>query len=225
MINLKIPLLRGGALAQCRGRGVLFATLAKNTPPAPLKRGGLRPALSVKCIVLVGILILSGLICHAGDEPLELKPIRQKMLLAMKSAKVTDSLYNSLNKLSNKPPVITAYLGTLDALKAKHTWNPYNKIKDLNLSRDVLQKAVTAEPHNMEIRFLRFSIQHNVPSFLGYGKNLNEDRAEIMTQLALKKDFSQDKELTRTIVLFLQNSKRCTAAEVEKLHNYLAEIK
>jgi hypothetical protein len=179
----------------------------------------------IRLFLLSVVLVAGSLICHAADEPLELKPIRQKLVLAMKSAKVTDSLYNSLDKLTNKPPVIVAYLGTLDALKAKHAWNPYSKIKDLNLSRDVLQKAVAAEPHNMEIRFLRFSIQHNVPAFLGYGKNLNEDKAEIMAQLALKKDFSQDKELTRTIILFLQNSKRCSAAEVEKLHNYLAEIK
>jgi hypothetical protein len=171
------------------------------------------------------LLFCGSMVCRAkGDEP-ELKPIRQKILLAMNSKKTTDSLYDSLDKLNNKPPIIMAYLGTLNALKAKHAWNPYTKIKDLNLSRDVLQKAVAAEPHNMEIRFLRFSIQHNVPGFLGYGKNLNDDRLEIMAQLALKKDFTVGKELTRTIVLFLQSSKRCTSAETAKLHDYLAELK
>ncbi len=178
----------------------------------------------MRTVLFALLLLCCSVICRAADQP-ELKPLRQKIVLAMNSKKTTDSLYESLDKQSNKPPIIIAYLGILDALKAKHAWNPYSKIKSLNAAQSLLQKAVGDEPHNMEIRFLRFSVQHNAPGFLGYGKNLDEDKDEIMIQLAMKRDFITEKDLNRTIIQFLLDSKRCKPDEVKKLNAYLTQVK
>ena len=84
--------------------------------------------------------------------------------------------------------------------------------------------AATADPHNIEIRFLRFSIEHNVPGFLGYNKNLATDRQEMINQLNDKNYGTANRPLTIQIIKFLINSKRCTPAENETLHQQLASL-
>ncbi|WP_448702300.1 hypothetical protein ACFGVR_08145 [Mucilaginibacter sp. AW1-3] len=146
------------------------------------------------------------------------------MVLALNSGKTTDSLYTALDKMSNKPPVYLAYLGTLNGLKAKHSWNPYSKIKYLRTAEKVLKQATDADPHNIEIRFLRFSIENNVPGFLGYNKNLDADRDEMIRQLNEKNYGTANKPLTIQLIKFLIASKLCTPAETETLHKHLAAL-
>lgn len=160
----------------------------------------------------------------AGDGSPDLKLLRKKLIQAIDSQQTTDSLYNMLDGLHQKTPLTTAYLGALDALKAKHTWNPYFKIKYLSLSEKLMQQAVDQEPHNIEILFMRFSIQHNVPGFLGYAKNLATDREEMITQLSRKNYGTADRELTISIIKFLIDSRRCTAQENDKLDRQLAAL-
>ncbi|OCX51094.1 hypothetical protein BEL04_20485 [Mucilaginibacter sp. PPCGB 2223] len=159
-----------------------------------------------------------------ADSPAELKQLRQKMVLALNSGKTTDSLYNTLDKMPNKPPVYVAYLGILDGLKAKHSWNPYSKLKYLGAAEKVLKQAVDADPHNIEIRFLRFSIEHNAPGFLGYNKNLTADKDEMIRQLNAQNYGTANKPLTIQLIKFLIDSKQCSPAEIETLHKHLAAI-
>ncbi len=175
-------------------------------------------------ILSIGILF-SVTACLANPNDPDLKLVRKGLIKALESPHITDSLYNSLDKLTNKTPLTVAYMGTLDALKAKHAWNPYSKIRYLNLSDKLLKNAVTADPHNIEIRFMRFSIQHNVPHFLGYAKDLVADKEEMIRQLNQKNYGSADKVLTETIIKFLITSRRCTIKENNDLHKQLAALK
>lgn len=154
----------------------------------------------------------------------DLHVIRRLLVVALESKKTTDSLYKSLEDIKDKPALINAYMGTLEALKAKHTWNPYYKIKYLNDSERTFKTAVAADPRNIEIRFMRFSIEHNVPKFLGYTDNLIDDREEIVKQIDAKYYASADKTLVKTIIRFMLNSKRCTANEQKNLNQHLATL-
>jgi hypothetical protein len=160
---------------------------------------------------------------HA-DEP-NLRHIRSLLVVCMNSSKTTDSLYKSLAAIRKPAGVITAYLATLSACKAKLSWNPYMKVKHLNNAEATYKTAVNNDPHNIEIRFLRFSVEHNVPGFLGFNKDLLTDRDEIITQLDKKNYGTGDKDLTIAIIKFLLNSKRCTPAQNENLNKHLAELK
>ncbi|RCH55612.1 hypothetical protein DJ568_06890 [Mucilaginibacter hurinus] len=151
--------------------------------------------------------------------------IRQHLITALKSSKTTDSLFNRLDAIKNKTGLVTGYIATLQALKAIHAWNPYNKIKHLNRSEKSYRAAVAADPTNIEVRFMRFSVEHNVPGFLGYNKNLANDRQEIITQLKKKNYAHNDHAFVSTVVKFLLESKRCTPAENEYLTKLLANLK
>lgn len=159
-----------------------------------------------------------------ADEP-NLKNIRKQLRLAINDSKTTDSLYKSLNEVKNRSAIIDGFIAGLQALKAKHAWNPYSKIKYLKNCEKTFQKAIEADPHNIEIRFMRFSIEDSVPGFLGFNKNLANDSEEIIAQLDKKNYGTADKVLTIEIIKYLATSRRCTPAQIAELNKNLAILK
>lgn len=182
-------------------------------------------ALATAVFLLFAPLNLSAATKPTDDlvEP-NLHTIRKLLVTAINSSKTTDSLYRNLGSIKNRSGLITGYLGTLEALKAKHTWNPYYKIKYLSDAEKTFKSAVTSDPSNIEIRFMRFSVEHNVPKFLGYTKNLIADKQEIIKQIDRKHYASADIALVKTIINFLLDSKRCTPAEHSNLSQHLAAL-
>jgi hypothetical protein len=180
----------------------------------------------INALLLLLLPLNRGNAASAPDDATEpdLHTIRKLLITALNSSKTTDSLYTNLGNIKNRTSLINGYMGTLQALKAKHAWNPYYKIKYLNDAEKTFKNAVTGDPTNIEIRFMRFSVEHNVPGFLGYTKNLVADRTEIIKQIDRKHYSSADATLVKTIINFLIDSKRCTPAEHTTLTQHLASL-
>lgn len=159
-------------------------------------------------------------ICRAQLSGKEISILKADLVKAVENAKLTDSLYNKLAKLKDKSALIIAYSGTLEALKAKHSWSPYNKIKYVKASLKTLEKAIDMDRENMEIRFMRFSIEHYTPRFLGFSKDLDTDRKELIKHYKNRNFGIADAEMVKNIAVFLINSKRCTAEEVKVLKKF-----
>jgi hypothetical protein len=70
-----------------------------------------------------------------------------------------------------------AYLGAFQAIWANHTYNPFSKLSSFNKGKNNIEKAVKADPGNVEIRMLRLSVQRKCPGFLGYDSNIKDDTA------------------------------------------------
>ena len=51
-----------------------------------------------------------------------------------------------------------------------------SKLTTFKKGKKNIELAISKEPENVEIRYIRFSVQKNAPSFLGYNNNLKEDR-------------------------------------------------
>ena len=139
--------------------------------------------------------------------------IRKAIVQAVDSERITDSLLQKLSPFSDNNPLLMGYVATLQALKSKHHWNPYLKLKYLQLATKKMNMAVAGAPMNLEIRFMRFSIQHYTPSFLGYSKQLAEDR-QVLVKLYDTQNFgTADALFVKSIAQFMLDSKRCTEAE------------
>lgn len=154
-----------------------------------------------------------------------LPQVRAAFVRALKSKQVTDSLYNSLNSTKDKSPVLEAYTGSANAMRALHAWNPYFKIKYAGDAEQCFSVAIKKDPHNIEIRFLRFSMEHYVPGFLGFSKNLQADKAELLTQLHAGRYGTADAATVKAIMEFLVQSKRCTTQEDDFLKRQLSTLK
>lgn len=77
-------------------------------------------------------------------------------------------------------PVQQAYLGAFQTIWAKHTINPFEKLKTFNRGKANIEESVAQASSNAEIRLLRLSIQLNAPGFLGYNDNVAEDKKYIL---------------------------------------------
>lgn len=90
-------------------------------------------------------------------------------------------------------PLLMGYKGAVVMAQGRHTANPFTKLSTFNEGRALLDSAIALDPESVELRFLRLSIQVNVPKILGYGGQIVEDRAFIDRNLASVKsdDFRQ----------------------------------
>jgi hypothetical protein len=157
-----------------------------------------------------------------NPEPETINQIRKLFYEAVESEEKLEELENFFSKNFNEKaliyhPALLAYTGAIDALKAKHAFNPFTKFSRVLSSLNTLVRAVNREPNNLEIRFIRFSILHNLPGFLGYGKERNDDMMVIVSQLA-KKDYTRyDPKLQIHVIEFMLGSERLNDSQTVQL--------
>lgn len=85
---------------------------------------------------------------------------------------------------NNATPKLRAYLGAYQTIWANHAGNPVNKLATFNKGKNNIEYAILKSPNDIEIRFLRYSVQKEAPHFLGYSNHLAEDEAYLRTHIA-----------------------------------------
>ena len=120
-------------------------------------------------------LIFTILLTSVFSNALTLEDVRLNYQSAVKEKNICRSmiLYLEKNPGSN---VYLAYLGAFQTIWANHTFNPIDKINTFNKGKINIEKAVKLSPNDVEIIFIRHSVQKNCPGFLGYNDNLIEDK-------------------------------------------------
>lgn len=128
---------------------------------------------------LTATLVLMSSVAVPSAMALDLEYVRKNYEQAASNKKLCRTLIDGLagNMASN---VHLAYLGALRTIWAKHVSSPTAKLKTFSEGKHDLESAVKADANNVEIRFLRFSVQQNAPSFLDYNDDIKTDRAFIM---------------------------------------------
>lgn len=176
----------------------------------------------MKFYSLVAVLVMSTLMAFSSVHSIE--DIRKKYQLAVYDSKVTNALSDKLSKIENPDALTLAYKGCTEALKAKHAWNPYNKLDYMNSFDKIINEAISKSPDDIEIRFLRYSVQLNTPKYLGLSKNLAEDKSMIVNLFLQKKFKNKDKVLVTEIFQFMLKSKVLSDSEREKMLTVLKSI-
>lgn len=114
---------------------------------------------------------------------------RKNYMRAVEDKTICKSMIEELTK-HQKKPIYKAYLGAYQTIWANHAVNPLSKLNTFNKGKTNIEEAIKSDPKNIEIRFLRYSIQVKAPKFLGYHKNLDSDRLFILSNKRLVKEES-----------------------------------
>jgi hypothetical protein len=101
------------------------------------------------------------------------------------------------------------YKASATMIMAKHVFNPFSKLSYFNKGKNMMEKAIATAPQNVELRFLRFAAQTEIPSFLGYKEDIKNDKKFLLNSLARVDDIDLKKE----IVAFLKESDYVTEKE------------
>ena len=156
------------------------------------------------------------------SQSLSLDEIRHQFFEGWEGACGAKSLADKLESVETESdPVIMAYRGAAESTLANCEFFPWNKLKQFNRGKEQLERAVKLDPDNYEIRFIRFTVQSNIPSFLNYD-NLKEDKKIILESLTLQLYQSNPDDFCYTVMSILMNSDLLTQKEKDKLYKLTA---
>ncbi|MGO3183237.1 MAG: hypothetical protein ACTIJ9_10425 [Aequorivita sp.] len=127
----------------------------------------------MKMLFIYLLLISFGPIDLKGQS-IDLEYLRLNYENAVGNKELCHALIEAL-EIKKGEPVYLAYLSGLQTLWANHIINPIVKLGTFKKGRMNLERAVEMAPNNLEIRFIRLSVQKNAPRFLGYYENIETD--------------------------------------------------
>jgi hypothetical protein len=132
----------------------------------------------------------------------DLKEMRSLYEVASKSEIYVTSLKElSLKQNNLSQSIKKAYFGAAEMVSAQYKIMPGKKISTFNNGKKILDQALKNDSLNIEIRYLRFTIQSNCPSFLGYNIDIERDKQFIINNLNDLK--TRDKDLYVKIYTYL----------------------
>ena len=89
------------------------------------------------------------------------------------SEEQADHFIEQLNK--DDSPEGKGYTAAMFFMKSRFVKWPFTKMKYFKEGKSILDETINENPANIEIRYIRFLMQKQIPDFLGYHENISED--------------------------------------------------
>ena len=102
----------------------------------------------------------------------EIEEVRNN-LLNVTTIKEADNYIQLLEKSNLKQA--NAYKAAMLLMKSKFAFFPFNKWSYFKKGSKLLDISIENDPKNIEIRYIRFLFQSEIPKFLDYHKNIEQD--------------------------------------------------
>ena len=142
----------------------------------------------------------------------DLAELRLKYLASkndMKSCKELHNLSKNCNPILY--PVEFSYNIISHLMECNFILNPFAKYKIFRNSTQQLDSIIYLNPQHLEIRFLRYLVQKNSPSFLGYNTDLDNDYKFIISNI-----YSKNEDLKNLVIPILNNSNNARASNTSE---------
>ncbi|HEY5367973.1 MAG TPA: hypothetical protein VIJ75_03195 [Hanamia sp.] len=168
----------------------------------------------MKNVMLLGLLFLIK-ISNGAPANKNVPSINEVRNLYENSLKNEDDCKKLIDILEphKEDPLFLGYIGCATMMMAKHVFSPFSKMSYFKKGKVMLENAIKADDKNFELRFLRFTAQTNMPSFLGYHDNIETDKKFILNSFSQLNDVSLEQYVLPT----LKKSKDLTTTEKVKL--------
>ena len=130
----------------------------------------------------------------------------------------TPSLRLLIEQLPNESePLRMAYRAAGKALEARETWLPWEKLRHFKEAMALFETIIQQFPTQIEVRFLRYTIQSNTPSLLGLSVNIADDKQTIARYIQTD---TTDNYMKKAIAKHLLAHEKFTAIEKDILSFY-----
>lgn len=80
-------------------------------------------------------------------------------------------------------PEAKGYIAAMNFMKSRFVKNPFTKYKYFKIGKNSLDEVILSNPKNIEMRYIRYLMQKQIPEFLGYHENISEDFNTIVDQI------------------------------------------
>ncbi|WP_151087461.1 hypothetical protein [Hymenobacter baengnokdamensis] len=152
----------------------------------------------------------------ASMSPYQPATLRRHYELAAADKQAGESFYNLLRDYQGQDALVLGYKGAAEAIKARDA-SMLNKLTYVQQAAKSFEQAVTLNPSNAEIRFLRFSVESNLPPFLGMSKHVEEDKTFLLNAALQHPNSGLDAEAFQTVRGFLVGRKHVSEEEAQRL--------
>jgi hypothetical protein len=137
--------------------------------------------------------------------------LRKLYYQSYKDKTAADRLYKETRAYDAKQPKMLGYKAVASMMMCNYITNPYTRVKYFYAGKGDLEKAIKVSPADVELRYLRYAVQENVPGVLNYSGSMNEDRRIIVAYLNDAANREKDPDLHARIMKYMLNSKTVPA--------------
>jgi hypothetical protein len=146
--------------------------------------------------------------------------MRELYFAAASDAGIT-AFYNEAKKSTSTDPVMLAYKGVAIAMYAEVASKVKEKFAYFEEGKTLIDQAAAAAPRNAEIAFLRFSVQSEVPAFLGYRDQIQND-ANIVVAALRGKQIDPTEDFWKKALQFMKKSGKLNSLQLSEINRYLS---
>lgn len=155
---------------------------------------------------------------HHQRGDLSVTTLRHLYAQAAFDAAAAGRFQKLLHSYSGSDATVLGYRAVAEAVQARYLWNPLAKLKAVRAAQAQFTKAVALAPDNVEIRFLRYTVESNVPHYLGFSQHLEDDRRLVMAGARHYPTLGLDAQSLQMIRDFMLTHSSCTPEEARMLH-------
>ena len=174
----------------------------------------------MKVVIALFLVFISFL---SEAEAFTIEEVRKSFHKAVLDEGESRKFYEYMKSTEDMTPTVAAYRAVSEAMLARVLWNPFSKISQIGKYQREMERAITADPDNIEIRFLRLAIEYNLPSFLGMSEHVEEDVNMILSNLSSANSLKLDPSYGRYIFYFLEQTDLCNADQIVAMQASLEE--
>jgi hypothetical protein len=154
-------------------------------------------------------------------QPMDRQQLRDCFLGSMQSKGALDSFIGKLDNIVAKSPAQECYYGICFGLRTHYADGMWSKIKLVGKAKDLIDHSIERDPRDPELRFIRVTLEHYLPSFLGMSKDIQKDLTVIFAQPVLVAD---SPPLKKKALEFLLATHRCSFEQDRILQLQLADL-
>ena len=158
---------------------------------------------------------------NVSSSPYHPATLRRHYELAAADKTAGEKFYKLLADYQDNDALVLGYKAASEAIRARDA-SMFNKLTYVQDAARTFEQAVGLAPQNPEIRFLRFSVESNLPAFLGLSKHVEEDKEMLLNAALTHPKSGLDAEAFRTVRGFLVARGHVSDEQAQRL-NKVAE--
>ncbi len=137
----------------------------------------------------------------ASSQPVNVEQARKLYPTSGNNKEVCKKLYDMLAQIDEKNQnLLLGYKGAVMAEMAKHSKEAPQKLKFFKEGKNKLDQSIVNDLENIELRFLRLSIQLHTPKALRYNGQIASDKEFIQTHIDKVKNETLKKSISEFMV-------------------------
>ncbi|GAA4004710.1 hypothetical protein GCM10022408_15620 [Hymenobacter fastidiosus] len=148
--------------------------------------------------------------------PYSIANLRRQYQDAAADKQAGEKFYQLMAAYTQQDAVVLAYKAAAEAIRARDA-SMFDKLTYVQNASKQFDQAVQRDAANAEIRFLRLSVESNLPSFLGLSQHVEEDRQFLVKTLLAHPRSGLDAESFGLVRAFMIERGHVSEEEARKL--------